>query len=74
MKMKSLSVLGLGAVLSFSGFAFQATANAAILTVSEPEFNANALPGVITFSELPFGTVNPIYTPAVYGGNRLNKL
>jgi len=32
MKMKPLSVLGLGAVLSFSGLAFQATANAAILS------------------------------------------
>lgn len=66
--MKTLFALGLGAILSLCSLAIQATANAAIMIVSEPEFNSNALSGVITFSEFPLATINPIYTPEVYGG------
>ena len=63
----AIKALGLGAALSFSSLAFQATANAAIFRVSEEEFDADALPGVITFSEFPLGTTNPIYQPSDYG-------
>lgn len=39
---------------------------AGIIKVDEGDFNAGA--GVITFSEFPLGTVNPVYMPADYGG------
>lgn len=45
---------------------FQTSAEAGIIQVAEGAFNAQA--GLITFSEKPFGTVNPTYAPADYGG------
>ncbi len=42
------------------------SANAGILKIDESAFTPAA--GRITFSELPYGTVNPTYTPADYGG------
>ncbi|WP_310429561.1 PEP-CTERM sorting domain-containing protein [Chamaesiphon sp. VAR_48_metabat_135_sub] len=42
------------------------TASAAILKIGAGAFNAQA--GLITFSEKPLGTVNPVYTPGQYGG------
>ena len=41
-------------------------ANAAVVRVTEANFNAGA--GLITFSEFGLGTVNPTYAPADYGG------
>ncbi len=41
-------------------------AQAQIVRVDEGDFLADA--GLITFSELALGTVNPTYTPALYGG------
>ncbi len=42
-------------------------ANAGVLRVTETNFNASA--GLITFSEFGIGTVNPVYSPADYGGD-----
>jgi hypothetical protein len=39
---------------------------AGIINIPESAFQAGA--GLITFSEFPSGTVNPVYTPADYGG------
>jgi hypothetical protein len=41
-------------------------ASAAILKIDESAFNAQA--GLITFSEKPNGTINPVYSPSQYGG------
>ncbi|MEM8978376.1 MAG: VPLPA-CTERM sorting domain-containing protein [Pseudomonadota bacterium] len=46
--------------------AVTSTAQAAVVRITDTDFNANA--GVITFSEFGVGTVNPTYTPADYGG------
>ena len=43
-----------------------ASANAAVIRVTEAEFVAGS--GLITFSEKPMGTVNPVYVAADYGG------
>ena len=37
-----------------------------ITQISESAFNASA--GLITFSEFAQGTMNPVYTPSIYGG------
>jgi hypothetical protein len=42
------------------------TANADIIQIPESAFLAGS--GLITFSEVPLGTQNPVYTPALYGG------
>ena len=42
-------------------------ASAGIVKIGVDAFKPDA--GLITFSELPVGTVNPVYTPADYGGN-----
>ncbi len=42
------------------------TANASVIRITEAEFIAGS--GLLTFSELAVGTVNPVYTPALYGG------
>jgi len=48
-------------------FGFAASAHAAgIIDIDESAFQAGA--GLITFSEVPLGAVNPTYTPAQYGG------
>ena len=41
-------------------------ASADIIQVSESAFTASA--GLITFSEYPSGTTNPVYAPSMYGG------
>lgn len=41
-------------------------ASAGIIQIDQSAFNASA--GLITFSEVPLGTVNPVYTPGLYGG------
>lgn len=56
-----LGVLGLAALMMCAG-----AANAAVLRVTEANFNAQA--GLITFSEYGVGTQNPSYAPAQYGG------
>ena len=43
-----------------------ATAEAAVVRVEAANFIAGA--GLITFSEFGNGTINPVYTPEVYGG------
>lgn len=43
------------------------TANADVIRVTESNFLAGS--GLITFDEVPLGTVNPHYDPAEYGGD-----
>lgn len=57
----SLSV----AAAALIGFAASAHASG-IIDIDESAFQAGA--GLITFSELSEGTVNPTYTPSLYGG------
>lgn len=52
----SASVLGIAASPAVAG----------IIQISQSAFVAGS--GEITFSEYPDGTVNPVYTPAMYGG------
>lgn len=42
------------------------SAPAGIIVIDEAAFQAGS--GLITFSEFAIGTVNPVYTPATYGG------
>lgn len=56
-----LSICAIASVLAFASFA-----NAAVVRVTEASFVAGS--GLITFSEFPVNTANPVYTPAVYGG------
>jgi hypothetical protein len=64
---KALLVTGISAALSVTSIAFQTfAAAAAVIRINESAFTPAA--GQITFSEQPFGTVNPVYTPAQYGG------
>lgn len=60
------SILAAGAVSAAALLSQAATAQAAVVRISEANFRASA--GLITFSELPVGTVNPNYAPAAYGG------
>jgi hypothetical protein len=46
--------------------ALATTAGAAVVRVSETDFNPTA--GLITFSEFPLNTINPTYNPTDYGG------
>jgi PEP-CTERM motif len=46
--------------------AFATTANAAILKIDQSAFMPEA--GLITFNEVPVGTINPTYAPSLYGG------
>src|SRR5689334_20120431 len=48
------------------GLALTNSSLAAIIQIDQSSFTAGA--GLITFSESPLGTQNPIYTPANYGG------
>ena len=57
------SLLSLGAATAFVA---SGVANAGIIKIEESAFNPGA--GLITFSEFPGGTVNPVYNPADYGG------
>jgi PEP-CTERM motif len=57
--LRLLTLLGVSAL-------FAAQANSAVVRISEAAFVAGA--GLITFSEKPIGTVNPVYTAAQYGG------
>jgi hypothetical protein len=45
---------------------FAGSASAGVIRVNESAFTAGS--GLITFSELALGTVNPVYAPASYGG------
>jgi len=56
---------GLSIVVASLAF-IAASAQAQIVRVSAGDFTADA--GLISFSEFAAGTVNPTYTPAVYGG------
>jgi hypothetical protein len=59
---KTLRLVSLvGAALVLAG-----QANAAVVRISEAAFVAGS--GVITFSEKPLNTINPVYTAAQYGG------
>ena len=62
MKAKYLGLIAAGAMLVLSG----AASAASITQVSESAFTSQA--GLITFSEYAVGTVNPVYSPAKYGG------
>lgn len=53
------------AVLACSIFAFGA--NAGVIRVAEGDFLSGS--GLITFSEVPINTINPIYDPSLYGGD-----
>jgi hypothetical protein len=63
--MSSLKPSRLLAILGFSAL-FAAQANAAVVRISESAFVSGA--GLITFSEKPVNTANPVYTVAQYGG------
>src|SRR4051794_22574811 len=43
-----------------------ASVEGAVIRIPESAFTPAA--GLITFSEFPLNTINPTYTPAVYGG------
>ncbi len=45
-------------------------AAAAVIRVNESNFNSGS--GLISFSEFSVGTINPIYSPATYGGDATN--
>ena len=53
------------ATAALLGFAASAQASG-IIDIDESAFQAGA--GLITFSEFPEGTVNPVYAPSAYGG------
>jgi len=55
-----------GAVSAFVVLASTQTFAAGIIQVPESSFRAGS--GLITFSEVPLGTTNPVYPPALYGG------
>jgi len=59
------NLIGAG-LLGFTALATANVANAAVIRVTEANFNASA--GLITFSEFGGGTVNPTYNPSDYGG------
>ena len=62
--MKRHSVVVLAAVAAILS---TKTASAAIVQLSEDAFMAGA--GLITFSEVPLGTENPVFAPSDYGGD-----
>ncbi len=66
---KKLSlVAGISSILSVSSLAFQNVASAAgIVKIGQSAFTPAA--GLITFSEKPLNTVNPIYSALEYGGS-----
>jgi hypothetical protein len=66
MKKISLVIFGCGVSYGVWGFLATLTAQAAVLRVGETNFRSDA--GLITFSEFPLTTVNPVYTPQDYGG------
>lgn len=60
------SSLAMGvAAAALLGLAASAHA-AGIIDINESAFQAGA--GLITFSEFPGGTTNPVYAPSAYGG------
>ncbi|WP_143467640.1 PTPA-CTERM sorting domain-containing protein [Leptolyngbya ohadii] len=64
---RKLSItVGLSSVLSILGLALQTAAEATIVRINQSAFTPAA--GLITFSEKPLGTQNPVYLPAEYGG------
>jgi hypothetical protein len=67
MKIKVIPTIGFASVISVASFAFQESANAAIVRIGKSAFTPQA--GLITFSEFSRGTVNPTYSPVNYGGN-----
>ena len=54
------------AYLAGALFLIGASADAAVIRVTEAEFVAGS--GLITFSEKPIDTLNPVYVAADYGG------
>jgi len=60
--MRGLSVLSISVALGLAS----SVASAGIIQIDQSAFNAGA--GLITFSEVPLGSVNPVYTPGLYGG------
>lgn len=66
LKKLSTTAAGSAAFLALSTFSANAVG---IVRIPVTAFTPQA--GLITFSEFPVGTVNPIYTPANYGGNPL---
>ncbi len=57
---------GTAATVAGLMMALAGSASASIIQVSESSFVAGS--GLITFSEFPVGTMNPVYRPGVYGG------
>jgi hypothetical protein len=55
-----------GIVTAALAVSLGAGASAAVIRLDEAQFLPSA--GLITFSEFALGTVNPVYTPADYGG------
>ena len=59
------AILATAMAIGLSGIVQPANA-VSVVQVSEGAFVAGS--GLITFSEVPNGTVNPVYAPALYGG------
>jgi hypothetical protein len=64
--MRTYAVRGLGIVIASLAL-FASSAQAQIVRISAGHFTSDA--GLITFSEFAAGTVNPTYTPDLYGGS-----
>lgn len=61
MKFKRYLILSSATLLILAG-----NASASIVQITQSAFQAGS--GLITFSEVPLGTQNPVYTPSLYGG------
>ena len=58
--------IGAAGVFGLASLGMASTANAAVIGATASDFSSPA--GLITFSEKPVGTVNPIYLPSNYSG------
>ncbi len=64
--MKKISLVILSCGIGFGVLGAAIPVQGAVLRVGETNFRSDA--GLITFSEFPLNTTNPIYTPQDYGG------
>lgn len=62
MKLDRVAAIAAAILASGSGSAFAYS----VVQIPQASFNPSA--GLITFSEVPLGTQNPVYPPALYGG------
>jgi len=64
--MRNSSLVGIGFSSFISLVTFSLPAKSAVLRIGESNFHSDA--GLITFSEFPQWTMNPVYSPQNYGG------